>query len=72
MQEQKKNLLGLTQDELELFFLDLGHKKFRAKQLLQWMHQKYVLDFDLMSDFSKSLRDKLNLIASVSLPEIIS
>ena len=72
MQEQKKNLLGLTEDELEAFFLELGHKKYRAKQLLQWMHQKYVVDFDLMSDFSKDLRNELSSIASVSLPEIIS
>jgi 23S rRNA (adenine2503-C2)-methyltransferase len=72
MQVLKKNLLGLTQDELEVFFLDLGHKKFRAKQLLQWMHQKYVVDFDLMSDLSITLRDELKSIASISLPEIIS
>lgn len=54
-----KNLLGLDKSQLESFFAELGEKPFRAQQLLRWIHQRGVVDFDLMSDLSKSLREKL-------------
>ena len=69
---EKKNLLGLTLEELEVFFESQGQRKFRAKQVFQWMHQKYVDNFDLMSDLSKDLRGRLNELSSVNLPDIIS
>ena len=54
-----KNLLGLDTSQLETFFAELGEKPFRAKQVLRWIHQRGVTDFDLMSDLSKSLRETL-------------
>ena len=69
---EKKNLLGMTLEELEVFFESQGQRKFRAKQVFQWMHQKYVDNFDLMSDLSKDLRGRLNELSSVNLPDIIS
>ena len=65
MAAEKKNLLGLTLKELEVFFESQGQQKFRAKQVFQWMHQKYVDNFDLMSDLSKDLRIRLNELSSV-------
>jgi 23S rRNA (adenine2503-C2)-methyltransferase len=35
----KTNLLGLSPVELIAFFDSIGEKKFRATQLLKWMHQ---------------------------------
>ena len=68
----KLNLLGLAQRELEAFFADLGEKPYRARQLLQWMYQRGVTDFDAMTDLSKSLRAKLAERATVSLPRVDS
>ncbi|HBP76427.1 MAG TPA: 23S rRNA (adenine(2503)-C(2))-methyltransferase RlmN, partial [Alcanivorax sp.] len=34
----KVNLLGLTYPEMEAFFLDMGEKKFRAQQVMKWIH----------------------------------
>ena len=68
----KVNLLGLSPDGLEQFFLAQGEKPFRARQLLQWMHQRGVVDFDGMTDLSKALRQKLSEAAVVALPEVQS
>lgn len=69
---EKSELLGMSQGELESFFAVHGEKPFRARQILQWMHQRGVTDFDLMTDLSKSLRTKLSLIAKAEVPETIS
>lgn len=68
----KLNLLGMPQGELEALFADLGEKPFRARQVLQWIHQRGVTDFDAMTDLSKSLRAKLSERAAVTLPRVDS
>ena len=65
---EKLNLLGMPQGELEALFADLGEKPYRARQLLQWMYQRGVTDFDAMTDLSKSLRAKLVERATIALP----
>ncbi|PLW81340.1 23S rRNA (adenine(2503)-C(2))-methyltransferase RlmN [Kineobactrum sediminis] len=66
------NLLGMTQPQLEQFFLDLGEKKFRAQQLMKWIHHAGVIDINEMSNLGKALREKLLQIAEVRPPEIAS
>jgi 23S rRNA (adenine2503-C2)-methyltransferase len=34
----KTNLLGLTQPEMESFFESIGEKRFRAGQVMKWIH----------------------------------
>jgi 23S rRNA (adenine2503-C2)-methyltransferase len=53
---QSTNLLGLDLKGLEAFFVELGEKPFRARQLLQWIHKYRVTDFAEMTNLSKSLR----------------
>ena len=57
--ETKLNLLNLDRAGLESFFDSIGEKKFRASQVLKWMHQLGVSDFSLMSNVSKVLQEKL-------------
>ncbi len=64
----KTNLLGMPESRLGRFFEGLGEKPFRARQLLQWMHQRGVTDFAAMTDLSKKLRDRLGLVAAVQVP----
>jgi len=66
----KVNLLGLSRQQLEDFFLGLGEKKFRAQQVMKWIHHQGVRDFSAMSNLGKSLREKLADIASITPPEI--
>lgn len=68
----KLNLLGMSQRELETLFADLGEKPFRARQLLQWMYQRGVTDFDAMTDLSKALRERLAERATITLPRVDS
>lgn len=65
------NLLGLDRQALEDFFVSLGEKSFRARQILQWIHQRGVSDFGEMTDLSRSLREKLIACACVQAPRSI-
>ncbi len=64
----KVNLLGVPKGDLEQFFVELGEKPFRARQILKWIYQHGVADFDAMTDLSKSLRTTLKESACVELP----
>ena len=50
---ERVNLLGLTLPKMEEFFLSIGEKKFRGAQLIKWIHQRGVTDFDQMTNLSK-------------------
>ncbi len=64
------NLLNLDRQGLASFFAELGDKPFRATQVMQWIHQQGVLDFDAMTNLSKALRQRLKEITYVSLPQV--
>ena len=66
------NLMGLSLPQMEQFFLEIGEKKFRAQQVLKWIHHAGVTDIDAMSNLGKALREKLKGIAEVRPPEIVS
>ena len=53
------NLLGLDRAGLEAFFAVIGEKKFRATQVMKWIHQLGVVDFQEMNNLSKDLRKQL-------------
>ena len=67
---EKVNLLGLTLPKMEAFCLSIGEKKFRGAQLVKWIHQQGVTDFDQMTNLSKSFRDQLKDIAEVRPPRV--
>ncbi|MBQ4596557.1 MAG: 23S rRNA (adenine(2503)-C(2))-methyltransferase RlmN [Firmicutes bacterium] len=67
----KKNLLGMTTEELKNFVQGLGEKPFRGKQLFKWVNRG-VTDFEEMTDFSKALRAKLSTAAYVGSLEILN
>ena len=62
---EKTNLLGMPKAKLEAFFESLGEKRFRATQVLQWIHQRGADDFDQMTNMSKALREKLKQVAEI-------
>ena len=71
-QPVKTNLLGLSVSKLGDFFEQLGEKRFRATQMVKWIHQMGECDFDQMTNLSKSLREKLHETAEIRLPEVVS
>ncbi len=68
----KTNLLGLSPAKLEAFFAELGEKRFRATQVLKWIHQLGAENFDDMTNISKTLREKLSSVAEIRPPEVVS
>ncbi len=67
----KQNLLDLDRDGLESFFKEIGEKPFRATQVLKWIHQMGVSDFEQMTNLSKALRLRLAEMSEVRVPEIV-
>ena len=41
----KVNLLGMSRPQLEKFFEDMGEKKFRAGQVMKWIHQFFAVSY---------------------------
>ena len=58
-QELQYDLKSLTLEELEQVIEELGEKKFRAKQIYGWIHQKLIQDLEEMGNVPKKLREKL-------------
>ena len=68
---EKINLLGLSREKLKALFAELGEKPFRAEQVMKWIHQRGVLDFDAMTDISMALRERLKECTEISPPKIV-
>ncbi|CAD9195672.1 MAG: 23S rRNA (adenine(2503)-C(2))-methyltransferase RlmN [Acinetobacter sp.] len=67
----KVNLLGMSRPQLEKFFEDIGEKKFRAGQVMKWIHQFFVTDFAEMTNISGKLREKLEKLCEIKAPEVV-
>lgn len=61
----------MTRQQMEDWFVSIGEKKFRAQQLIKWIHQLGVDDFEQMTNVSKALRQKLAQVAEIRAPEVI-
>lgn len=58
--EEKTNIRALSLPELSEQLAGFGEKKFRARQVYEWLWQKNAHSFDEMTNLSLSLRDVLN------------
>jgi len=57
---ERRNIRTLSLENLENYFETLGEKKFRAKQVYEWLWLKPVQNFEGMTNISKELRQKLS------------
>jgi 23S rRNA (adenine2503-C2)-methyltransferase len=71
-QTDKTNLLDLNRSDLDRFFAELGEQRFRTLQVMKWIYHRSVIDFALMTDLSKALRQRLTEIAEIRLPEVVT
>jgi 23S rRNA (adenine2503-C2)-methyltransferase len=55
-----KYLTDQTLEELTALIIELGEKKYLAKQIWDWIYKKNILEFDKMSDVSIKFRELLN------------
>ena len=66
------NLFDLDRAGLEDFFEQvLGEKRYRAHQVMKWIHHRHETDFAAMTDLGKALRAKLEQHAVVHVPQVI-
>ena len=66
----KINLLNFNRAGLREYFSSIGEKPFRADQVMKWIYQAGVSDFDQMTNLNKALREKLKMQCEVKAPEI--
>ncbi|GBQ70139.1 iron-sulfur cluster redox enzyme [Ameyamaea chiangmaiensis NBRC 103196] len=55
----RRDLVGLTREELTEELLAIGEKAFRIKQLWHWIYHQGATDFSRMSSIAKPLQEKL-------------
>jgi 23S rRNA (adenine2503-C2)-methyltransferase len=68
----KVNLLDYDRKSLESYFIGMGDKSFRAQQVLKWIYHQGAVDFESMTNLSKSLRATLEKNTCIKPPEIIT
>ena len=55
-----KNIYGITLNDLEEYFLNLGYQKFKAIQVFEWLYKKRVQTFEEMTNIKKEQIEILN------------
>jgi 23S rRNA (adenine2503-C2)-methyltransferase len=55
----RRNLVGLGRAELAAEMDDFGAEPFRARQLWQWIYNRGVTDFAVMTNLAKGFREQL-------------
>jgi len=58
--DKKQNIRNLGLDEIKEYFINIGEKAFRAKQLYEWLWKKSARSFEEMSNLSTDLRARLS------------
>jgi 23S rRNA (adenine2503-C2)-methyltransferase len=74
--EGRKNLVGLTRDQLRDVLIETGtpekQAKMRVGQIWQWIYQKGVRDFDAMTNLAKAYRAELAEQFQIAVPEVVT
>lgn len=65
------NIYDLTLNELEEYFLSIGEKKYRAKQVFKWLYEKRITSFSMMTDLNKEIISRLEKDFTFDIPLIV-
>ncbi|QQR69492.1 MAG: 23S rRNA (adenine(2503)-C(2))-methyltransferase RlmN [Alphaproteobacteria bacterium] len=66
----RRDLVGLSREELVAAIAELGMESFRARQLWHWIYQRGVTDFESMSTLAKAARPQMAEHFVVGRPQI--
>ena len=72
MTDIRKNLIGLSREELAAEMVSIGEKPFRAKQLWHWLYNRGEMDFARMTSISKVMQQRLSESYVVTRPRVES
>ena len=64
------DIAELELHEIEQALADLGHPRFHARQIFQWVHKRGITHFGLMSDLGRDLRVQLATQFGVVTPQV--
>lgn len=70
VQTTKKNLIGLSREELAEVLAAAGMPAFRAKQIWHWLYHHGVRDFDAMHNVPKAVKEALSASFTIARPRI--
>jgi 23S rRNA (adenine2503-C2)-methyltransferase len=59
MAEVSTDIRQLSLDEIQDYFIKIGEKPFRAKQVYEWLWKKSARDFDQMTNISLATRERM-------------
>src|SRR5260221_6559504 len=65
------DLAEMELTELEQALESMGHPRFHARQLFQWLHKRGITDFGGMTDLGRDLRASLADAFRIVTPEVI-
>lgn len=71
MNSDSLQLLNMSLRELQDWALASGEPTYRARQIIQWIHQRGVRRIEAMTDLSKAVREKLQRLAVMDVPQVI-
>lgn len=54
-----KSIYSMTLNNLEEYFISIGEKKYKAKQLYDWLYIKRINSFDSISNIKKEVIEKI-------------
>lgn len=69
--QEKRDIIGLSRDEMAEALAALGEKSFRVKQVWHWLYHQGARDFSAMTTLSKTLREKLEAHFYISRPDTL-
>jgi 23S rRNA (adenine2503-C2)-methyltransferase len=68
----RRNLVGLSRDELKTTLVEAGLEPFRARQVWQWIYWHGVTDFGRMTNIAKKTQAKLDELFVIERPQIVT
>jgi 23S rRNA (adenine2503-C2)-methyltransferase len=66
------NLSDLDVKGLSHFMAQLGERPYRTTQLIKWIHQFGIINYDDMTNLSKAFRERLSSETEIRFPEVVS
>jgi 23S rRNA (adenine2503-C2)-methyltransferase len=68
----RRNLVGLSREQLKTALAEAGLEPFRAGQIWQWIYWHGITDFAAMTNIAKKSRERLAELFVVARPEIVT
>ena len=66
-----KSIYGLTKEEMENYFIEIGSKKYHGDQLFSWLYEKRISSYSMITNIKKDLLDLISLTYSIDSLKIV-